>query len=111
MNSRIWFYSRISTRTDIEAEIREVEKWADKHDAEMVSCTFEPTTSPLLQRKGINEIIDAAERGAIDFVVAESIDYFSRERSELEPFLMRLFENNVVVFTKRQGQIRLPEYN
>lgn len=111
MNHRVWFYSRISMRTDIEAEIREFKQWSNEHDAELVGCTFEPTTSPLLQRKGIIEIVDAAERGAIDLVVAESIDYFSRKRSELEPLLKGLLENDVAVFTKRQGIIRIPEYD
>ncbi len=111
MNSRIWFYSRLSMQTDIEEEIREFRKWAVEHDGEMAGCTFEPTTSPLLQREGIREIVDAAEHKAIDLVVAESIDYFSQRRSELEPFLKRLFEDDVAVFTKRQGQIRLPEYD
>ena len=111
MNHRVWFYSRISMWTDIEVEIREFKQWSDEHDAELVGCTFEPITAPLMKREGISEIIDAAECSAIDLVVAESIDYFSRKCSELEPFLKRLFENDVAVFTKQQGQIRLPEYD
>ena len=111
MNSRIWFYSRISMRTDIEAEIRKFKQWATENSGEMVGCTFEPITAPLMQRKGINEILDAAEHRAIDLIVADSIDDFSRKRSDLEPFLKHLFDNDVVVFTKLQGMIRLPEYD
>lgn len=109
MNHRVWFYSRISMRTDIEAEIREFKQWSNEHDAELVGYTFEPATSPLPQRKGILEITDAAERRAIDLVVAESIDYFTGKRSELEPFLKCLLENDVAVFTKFQGKLCIPE--
>lgn len=111
MNHRVWFYSRLSMRTDIESEIREFKQWSNEHGAELVGCTFEPATASLLQRKGILEIIDAAERRAIDLVVAESIDCFSRKRSELEPFLKCLLENDIAVFTKCQGIIRIPEYD
>ena len=64
-----------------------------------------------MPRGGTNEIINAAERRAIDLVVAESIFYFSRKRSELEPFLKCLLENDVEIFTKHQGIIRIPEYD
>ena len=111
MNSRIWFYNRLSMWTDIDAETLEHKQWAIEHDGEMVGCTFEPVTSPLMQREGIREIVDAAEHSAIDLVIVETIDYFSRQRSELELFLKRLSENDVSILTKRQGQIRLPENN
>ena len=109
MQPRVWFYSCGPESDNTPDHQQMIQELAEKHGMVVAGITVEPSDAPTMNRPGIRQIIDAAERNAVDAVVAFTIKNIGKKKRDLKPFLRIMQENAVTVYTKYQGRVRLPD--
>ena len=107
---RAAIYARFSSHMQREASIEDqvrlcVERAA--RDGWSVVQTFSDMaiSGASMHRPGLQSLIDHAERGRIDIVIAEALDRLSRDQADVATLFKRLSFHGVGIFTLAEGEI------
>ena len=109
---RVAIYARFSSKlqkpTSIDDQIRLCRQRAEArgHVVVRVHADRSTTGTTRFSRPGLRDILQDAERGAIDIVYAEALDRISRDQEDMPGIYKRLKYWNVRLFTLEEGEIQ-----
>lgn len=109
--TRVGFYARYSSdnqkETSIEDQVRICKERAGREGWSMggIWTDYAISGSSMMLRPGVQAMMQAATRGEIDVLMAESLDRISRDQEDIAGIFKRLQYAGVRMFTLSEGEI------
>ncbi|MGC9371239.1 MAG: recombinase family protein [Paracoccaceae bacterium] len=100
------FSSSMQRDASIEDQVRLCTERAEREDWSVVQTFSDMAISGAsMHRPGLQSLIDHAESGAFDVVIAEALDRLSRDQADIATLFKRLNFNGVQILTLAEGEI------
>jgi len=100
------FSSHMQREASIEDQVRLCMERAEREGWSVVQTFSDMAISGAsMHRPGLQSLIDHAERGRIDIVIAEALDRLSRDQADVATLFKRLSFHGVGIVTLAEGEI------
>lgn len=110
---RAWIYCRIDAPEDAHGSLKSQKEELYNYAEQMgfvVTGSSQDTGSGLkMNRSGLMEVEQAAEKGKIDVLLVKRLDRISRDTLKTIEFLQNLKQLGITVYSPLEGEIRLEQ--
>ncbi len=105
---RVWLYCRTQKKDDrFYQQKRLLHQYAAEKEWSVVGASYDIGSNTDMERKGLSEVLSAAQSGKFDVLLIKNMDKISRDASAADRYIRCLQENNVRV-TAVDGMLLYP---
>ena len=109
--NRVWLYcradSKVNSKGALTTQKRRLERYANRHNLNVVGCSSDIGSGLSLDRQGLLEFHIAMEEGQVDMLLLQNISRLCQDLDTIFQYWQVLREHNVRLCTVTNGEISL----
>lgn len=109
--NRVWLYcradSKVNSKGALTTQKRRLERYANRHNLNVVGCSSDIGSGLTLDRQGLLEFHIAMEEGQVDILLLQNLFRLGQDLDTLFQYWQVLREHNVRLCTVTNGEVSL----